>query len=239
MQAGAFLRPLRTHYRLGWSTIRSGSPVKVAAARLGEKATRRDDFDDNLLVIFAFGLAQVGSLAVADQRFEQRLLRAAADVELNIPAAGGASLVIRGAARRGRARIGVRGERKRAFRRGGWSEVQALESPALDDGEPVGAEAASSRGARSRADAAFEPVCRAPAHPTIVTGGEEAARDVDARVAPEFALALEDGAELDALGMSEEPGRIVILVGVDGRDANRDVERAAMPPETAAWWRRQ
>jgi hypothetical protein len=213
--------------------------MKVAAASLGEKATGRDDFDDDLFVILPFGLAQVGSLSVANQGLEQWLLRAAADVELNIPAAGGTLRVIRSAAWRGRARIGVLGERKRTFRGRGWSEMQALESPAFDDGEPVGAEAARGRGVRSPADTALETVRRAPAPAPVVTGGEEAAGDVDARVAPEFALALEDGAELDALGMSEEPGRIVILVGVDGGDANRDVERAAMPPKTAAWWRRQ
>jgi hypothetical protein len=117
--------------------------------------------------------------------------------------------------------------------------VAAHESPAFDDSEPVAAEAPGSRGIRCRRDAALVTMCRAPARATVVTGGEEAAGHVDARLAPEFALALEDGAELDALGMPEEPGRVMILIGVDGRDANRDVERAAMPPETAAWWRRQ
>ena len=74
---------------------------------------------------------------------------------------------------------------------------------------------------------------------TVVTGGEEAAGDVDARVAPEFAVALERWAEVDALGVSEQPGGVVVFVAFDGGDAKGDVEGAAMPPKTAARGRRQ
>ena len=62
---------------------------------------------------------------------------------------------------------------------------------------------------------------------------------MDARVAPELTVALEQRAELHAFGVAEEPGGIMILLAVDGGHANCDVKSAAMPPKTAAWWRRQ
>jgi hypothetical protein len=213
--------------------------MKIAVAILREVPAGRDYFDHDLLVIHTLGLAQIGGLAMANEGLEQRLLRAAADVELNITATGGAPLVVRRFAPCGGAGVCIRRDGQRASCRGRGREVPAQEPPAFDDGEPVGAEAASCGGVRRQARAALESVGRAAARASVVTGGEEATGYVDARVAPEFALALEHGPELNALGMSEEPGRIVILFAVDGGDANRDVERAAMPPKTAAWWRRQ
>jgi hypothetical protein len=82
-------------------------------------------------------------------------------------------------------------------------------------------------------------VRRAPAGLVVTTAGEEAARDVDTRVAPQFTIALEQGPEINPFRMPKQPGCIVIFFAIDGGDAQGDIEGAAMPAETAAWWRRQ
>jgi hypothetical protein len=68
--------------------------MQIAAALFGQISAGRDYFHDNLFVILPFSLAQIGCLAVANQGFEQWLLRAAANVELDIPAACRSSLVV-------------------------------------------------------------------------------------------------------------------------------------------------
>ena len=74
---------------------------------------RRDDFGvEQAGVLFAFDFAEVWALAVPQQRFEQGVILGAADIHLDVAAAGCATRVVGGATGCRGARIRVGGDRE-------------------------------------------------------------------------------------------------------------------------------
>lgn len=235
VQPRTLFRPGGAEQGFRGATVGPGPAVQVAQLVLGEESARRDDLDDELVVVGSLGLAEIRRFSGSNQRLQHWLARTAADIELDIAAARGAEPVIRRAAPSRGAGIGSnRSQRERPPWHRRCRQAAADEAPFLHDRELVAAEAPRGGCAPPRPQQRREAVRRAAACLAIVTGSEKAARDVDGGFAPELAIAFEQGTERQPFGMTEEPGGVVVLVAVGGGHPDGDIESVATPPEAAA-----
>jgi len=210
--------------------------MKITTTLVLEESARRDHFNDNQVGILPDRLAEIRRLPVADQCFEHRLFFGAADVDLDVAAAGvAASVVGRAAWRIGAGARDLR-ERQRAARYRGRVEPAGDQPLAVHNREAIAAKPARGGRMRHGSDPPRESVRRAAHVAFALAGGEKTAGDVDGGIAPEFAVTLEHWSEVDPLCVAEEPGRVMIFVAFDSGDANGNVQGTAMPPKSAARW---
>jgi len=171
-----------------------------------QEAAGRDDLGLDREVSRAFYLAEIRGTARAHQGLEPLLPAGAHDLDLQVPAAGGAPGVICGPARRHGARIfGL--EHREAPKR--LRQASAHDSTILHHQKPVTSEAAQLLGLVSAARCPpQEPMGGALCHRTFAP--KVAAADMERRVDVELPVVLPDLRERDMLGVPEQPGCLVV-----------------------------
>jgi len=205
---------------------------------LHQKSARRDHFPAQGERGEPLELAEVGDLAGPQQGFQPALPGGAHDLDLEVPAAGGASAVVGGAAGGGRAGVaaGVKGKLAGCVL-GRW-ELPSDRPARFDDAEPVSSQAARLR--RVGALRGFGPgvAVRRAARAPVLVPPQEAAGHLEHRFGIEVPpVSLQVSEEADPLGMPQQPGRFMVGgagPGVLGGHSEQDLERVAVGPHPPA-----
>ena len=211
----------------------AGEPVFL------QESARRNDLDVQEVALFPLCLAEEWALPGADQRLEGGLRLGAVDLDLQVTTAGRPQPVVGGPAGGSRARVHPgRCDRERPSSRRRWRrDPPYCQLAAVEECEPVAAKASWGWNApRLR-----HPALESPGAATmgaVALGPEVLAGDVDRRRRPDFAVFHEGRAEIDALGMTEEPGSVVVLIPLDCGNPDGDIERATLTSEALAGWGR-
>lgn len=201
---------------------------------LEEVAARRQDLGGERLgvVVLPVNLAEVRRLPVAEEGLEGVLVLAALDLDLEVAAARGATAPVRRPARRLGARIDTVVHREGAPGGRGHGKRPAGQAPRVDDPEPVAAELARLRRGNRRGDGPGEAMGlaadRVALHAGVPAGDVEPGTDVQLLVVPE------EPPELDPLGVTEHPRRVVVGGLAQGGDPQGHVEGVAVATDGAA-----
>jgi hypothetical protein len=135
-------------------------------------------------------------------------------------------------ARRRGAGIGVGGEivLKDWEHPGGGKEGPLDQALLLDDLKIIPAEPSGGGGALRNSHLPGEAVSAASDR-TVFSLLQVATWDLNSRFDPELVIVLERLTEVQALGMSEEPGGVMVFIAFDGGDSQGDLERPTMLAE--------
>lgn len=209
-------------------------------AVLQKVVTGRQDLDieDWLVFVLTFHFAQVRRLAVNQQVFEEILPICAPDLDLQVPTAGRSPPIVRSAAGCGCAGVGVRNHRMhRQGTPGRWGrgQVPTHQSAPIDHLEVIAPELSRLRATRRYRYCSLKAVRLAPRR-AVGALLKVTTRDMDARIGPELIALDMQWPKLDALGVAQEPGTVMVLLALEHRDAKLDVEGAALPTEASTVW---
>ena len=206
------LRPFAAQVRL------CGSPVGTIAAVqntahpvLRQEAAGRNELGPQREGAGSLDLAEEGPLAGPDKPFEQPLFRGAHDLDLKVPAARSASAMIRSTARGCRAGVAQGVDRQLTPGPGAWKQLPGDCSPLYDNPEPVAAELARFGGIRwLRRESPCIAVGQA-AGSAFGAWSKMATGDLNHRLRVKVpAVPAEVVQESQALGMTQQPGRLMI-----------------------------
>ncbi len=228
--------PFGAEVRFGRSAVGAAAAVKRAGDPVVVQIpTGRDHLHLEREVARTLDLTQIRGSTRADQRFQLLLLASAHDLDLQIPAAGGPSRIVRCPA--WRRRTGVLRHQHR--QRPGWSRGSILERevspdcPAiLHDPEPAATQAPWLVGSR-RGPGQASPKAVQLAPGPVPFPLEKATPHVKDGLHVEIALPLPEPAERDVLGMAEQPGGLVIQrvhPFLEGADPECDRQCPALRP---------
>lgn len=223
--------------RLGGLPVLPGPAVEIAVEAIFlEEIAGRNDLcaDQPLLGILPLDLAEIGRFPAPEQRFQQRLLRGAADFDIQVAAAGGVAGMIGGSTRCLGAGVGVGGEREGPLQGGGGRQMPGDQLPVLDDPEAILPQPARRCRAARYWNAATEAVGSAFGLATVRPELQILAGDVHRCLAPELTIRGVAPPEIESLSVPEEPGRVVVLLPLEGGDPDRDIEGTALSTKAAA-----
>ena len=231
-------RPVKAEVRFGGPAIGPHPAMQSASdsARL-EVAAGRDHLDPDREFTLAFDLAQVGRLAGPYERFEPLLPGRAHDLHLQIPAAGGAALVVRRLARGSLAGVLRCDDRECVPHRGGREEPPRDQLAPLNHPEPILAQL-------TRLDVSWVG-WQAPGESVGAAGGravgpgfQEAAADMQEGIRIEVAAVFPESQKCDIARMAHQPGGFMVQGFVafrQGSDSEGDLESPAVGAEVVAW----
>ncbi len=221
------LRPFAAEIGLGGSAVLADAPVEAAGHTvLAEIPAGRNHLGLDGIVLVPLGLAEVGGLAGPHQRLEPGLATGAHDLDLEVPAAGGAPRVVGGPTGGAEAGVGAEdGQARLHVHRG------PVHQPALvHQEEPVPAELPGLGRAPGAGRGGTPEAVRVAAGPAAVLL-EVLAGDVEPRVHQEFPLPGVEAPEIQLGGVAKQPGRLVVErldALLDLADPEGHVERPAL-----------
>lgn len=211
------LWPVEAEVGLRGRSIGTHPPMERALSPIVQVPACRDHLGAEGPGGLPLDLAEVGGEAAPDQRFEPGLPLRAEDLDLEIPAAGRSPGVVGGGAPGVAAGVRSRHDRETASgRRGEGNDLGDRAEPFQDDERISSPLAGLGRSAGRGGGMAGEPMRGAPLPPPL--GLEMPAAEMEGRVDEEVLTLDPWGAEIDGLGVTEEPGPFMI----EGRDAVLD-----------------
>ncbi len=202
-------------------------------------ATGGDHFRFERIAALAGDLAEIRRKPGTHQRLEGMVLPGTHDLDLKVPAAGRSPAMVRGGAGRNGAGIDpIEGIVHHREGTRGRSEFKVGHLMAGDHAEPLLIDLArlgSPPGGRWHGPGVAQG--GATRLPGAGAGLQVAAADVKDRVDQQILTPASQGPETDALGMSQEPGGLMVggaALAAQGGDAELDLEFPALGPQCGA-----
>lgn len=236
-------RPVGAEFRLGRPAIRPDPVVQRACHPvIPEISTCRDDLGVEGILPVSLDLAQVGGLAMAQERLEVRLLPGAHDLDLEVPAASGPPGVVSRLARYCQTRVYTVDNREVPPLLGGHRERSGDHLPVICHHETIAPQAPWLGGAAAipghRAGVSMGGTTGLPGAAVLqVTAGH-----MDDSVTIEVTIVLPEDTVGQPFSVSQEPGGFMVAFGMiafGGADSEGHAEGAALGSESGTvGWRR-